>query len=411
MVKAASAQRDITPREACYMGGYGMRTQKSQGVLSPLMCSVLALEVDGTALVLCSLDLLMAPGELVADLKEEIGRKHGVDPLYTTIAAIHTHAAPEMRSARLPAVTDDGFWERYAPQLREAVLSAVDECFAKGLQTAAAFYSKTAVKGFYGNRNGMEKPEDKDVVMVKFTDSRGAVLGGMVNIACHPTVLGADNLRISGDLLGYIAGAAAKQWGVLPVMMQGAAGDMSNRHYRQGHDAAELERTGGGIVAQLFQNQDFMPLALAAPKARRYVYQTEYDVDRDALEALRQKTLKEAEAAEGYDQRKILMSGVIALDMKLKDPHITVDFQAAVLRLGDFEIIKHPGEMFARFGMKIKAASPAKLPLIWGYADDYSGYMPNAEEYGITYESMMSPLPKGAAEEITENLCRLVADL
>ena len=64
--------------------------------------------------------------------------------------------------------------------------------------------------------------------------------------------------------------------------------------------------------------------------------------------------------------------------------------------------------MFSRFGLKIKAASKAKLPLIWGYADDYGGYLADEGEYGKTYESIMSPLPKGATEEITDDLAWLM---
>ena len=93
----------------------------------------------------------------------------------------------------------------------------------------------------------------------------------------------------------------------------------------------------------------------------------------------------------------------------MKKEEINAVFNAAIIRLGDMEICKQPGEMFSRFGMKIKAASKAKLPLIWGYADDYGGYLPDAGEYGKTYESIMSPMPKGASEEVTDDLAWMMA--
>lgn len=410
MVRVSSAACDITPKEACYLGGYAMRTQKSKGVLSPLNCSVLALEIDNTGMIFCSIDLLMVPGELAGSIKQKINAKYNIEPSNITIAAIHTHAAPEVRSARLPDSNDnEGFWERYSAELEQNILNTVDKCFKHGLKEVTASYSKVNINGFYGNRNGIDKPEDNDIVTIKLEDAAGNVLGAAVNISCHPTVLGAENLMVSSDLLGYIAKAVKDRYGVLPVIMQGAAGDMSNRHYRKGHDSAELERTGSGIVKQMFEGESFTALNLKAPEIEEYVYETQYEIDSEALENLRLKTLAEAENAKGYDERKILLSGVAALEMKLKNPHISVNFKAYIIRMGDLEIIKHSGEMFSRFGRQIKAESRAKLPVIWGYADDYSGYMTNMEEYGITYESMMSPLPKGAAEKITQDLCKLVS--
>jgi len=230
-----------------------------------------------------------------------------------------------------------------------------------------------------------------------------------VNIACHPTVLGAQNLQISGDLLGYISRGVQERLGVYPLMMQGAAGDMSNRNYRQGHDAQELTRTGEGILAQLFASEELAPLSLDKPVVEPYHWETSYPVDKEALKNLQMQIRQQMAAEENYDKHKILLSSDYAIDLKLKKEKITANFDAAIIRMGDIEICKQPGEMFSRFGMKIKAASKAKLPLIWGYADDYGGYLADEGEYGKTYESIMSPMPKGASEEITDDLAFLMA--
>ena len=389
-----------------------MRTQKSEGVLDDLKCTALVLEIEGTLFVMCDVELLMVTPEIVLAVKDWLGEQYGIRPEMVTIAAIHTHAGPEIRSERLPmfdAESDGSFWVGYQEFLKETIFATIADCFEKGLTEAEASYRTVEIEGLYGNRNGIGKPEDKDVSLIVFKDGED-VRAAIVNINCHPTVLGAQNLQISGDLLGYISRGVKEKLGVYPVMMQGASGDMSNRNYRQGHDAAELARTGEGILKQLFASDKLEPLSLSQPMVHSYHWETSYPVDKEAFGTLRAQIEDQMATETNYDKHKILQSTIYAIDMKLKKEEITVNFDASVIFMGDIAICKQPGELFSRFGKQIKAASNAKLPLIWGYADDYGGYMADEGEYGKTYESIMSPMPKGTTEKITEDLALMMKD-
>lgn len=411
MIKAGTSTSYITPQEACFMGGYGMRRQKSEGVLDELKCTALLLEIEGAPIVFCDVEILMITPEIVAEVKQKLQQNYGIQPEMVTIATTHTHAGPEIRSERLTMFdeeSDDGFWQRYQNFLKENIYATIAACFETELKDVKAWYRTVKIEGLYGNRNGIGKPEDKDVTLVVFKDGEDD-LAAIVNISCHPTVLGAQNLQISSDLLGYISRGVKERLGVYPLMMQGASGDMSNRNYRQGHDAKELARTGEGILAQLFASEELEPLSLKKPVVEAYHWETSYPVDKESLKNLQEQIKQQMATEENYDKHKILLSSVYAIDLKLKKEEITANFDAAIIRLGDVEICKQPGELFSRFGMQIKAASKAKLPLIWGYADDYGGYLADEGEYGKTYESIMSPMPKGASEEITDDLARLMA--
>jgi len=411
MIKAATATSYVTPQEPCYMGGYGMRKQKSDGVLDELKCTAIFLEIEGNPIVFCDVEILMISSDIVNAVKDRLREEYGIHPGMITIATTHTHAGPEIRSERLPMFdedTDDGFWRHYQDFLKEKIFTTIEACFTAEPVEVKAWYRTVNIDGLYGNRNGMDKPEDKDVTLIVFKKDN-SVAAAIVNIACHPTVLGAQNLQISSDLLGYISRGVKKKLGVYPLMMQGASGDMSNRNYRQGHDAQELTRTGEGILAQLFASEELTSLNLSMPLVEEYHWETSYPVDKEALKTLQVQIRQRMEAETNYDKHKILLSSIYAIDLKLKKEKITANFDAAIIRLGDIEICKQPGEMFSRFGKKIKAASKAKLPLIWGYADDYGGYLADQGEYGKTYESIMSPMPKGATEEITDDLACLMA--
>ena len=411
MIKVATSTSYVTPQQPCFMGGYGMRRQKSEGVLDELKCTAILLEINDETVVMCDVEILMITPEIVTAVKEQLEREFGVYPERVTIATTHTHAGPEIRSERLPMFdeeTDDGFWRYYQDFLKEKIFATIADCFKKERVEVEAWYRTVKIEGLYGNRNGMDKPEDKDVTLIVFKNNDN-VEAAIVNISCHPTVLGAQNLQISSDLLGYISRGVKERLGVYPLMMQGASGDMSNRNYRQGHDAQELARTGEGILAQLFASEELSPLSLSEPMVEEYHWETTYPVDRDALKALQSEIRQQMSAEINYDKHKILLSSDYAIDLKLRKEEITAVFNAAIIRLGDIEICKQPGEMFSRFGMKIKAASKAMLPLIWGYADDYGGYLADEGEYGKTYESIMSLLPKGATEEITDDLAWLMS--
>ncbi len=411
MIKVATSTSYVTPQEPCFMGGYGMRRQKSEGVLDELKCTAILLEINSETVVMCDVEILMITPEIVTAVKEQLEFEFGVYPERVTIATTHTHAGPEIRSERLPMFdeeSDDGFWRHYQDILKEKIFATIADCFHKERVEVETWYRTVKIEGLYGNRNGMDKPEDKDVTLIVFKKN-DTVEAAIVNISCHPTVLGAQNLRISSDLLGYISRGVKKRLEVYPLMMQGASGDMSNRNYRQGHDAQELARTGEGILAQLFASEELSSLSLSEPMVEEYHWETTYPVDRDALKALQSEIRQQMSAEINYDKHKILLSSDYAIDLKLRKEEITAVFNAAIIRLGDIEICKQPGEMFSRFGMKIKAASKAKLPLIWGYADDYGGYLADEGEYGKTYESIMSPMPKGATEEITDDLAWLMA--
>jgi len=108
------------------MGGYGMRRQKSEGVLDELKCTAVLLEIDGSPIVMCDVEILMITSEIVTAVKERLLREYGIQPEMVTIATTHTHAGPEIRSERLPMFdeeSDDSFWRRYQDFLKERIFN------------------------------------------------------------------------------------------------------------------------------------------------------------------------------------------------------------------------------------------------------------------------------------------------
>jgi hypothetical protein len=60
-----------------------------------------------------------------------------------------------------------------------------------------------------------------------------------------------------------------------------------------------------------------------------------------------------------------------------------VHCEIQALRLGEALIVAVPGELFCQFGLDLKAASPAPITFIAGYANGYVGYLPGRVDHAL----------------------------
>ena len=239
-MKVSTYRSEITPTKEflpCYLSGHAIRTELSNGIINPLWATALVLDIDGTKLVWVSVELIGLDKVYTDVIRNQIQDKYGVDINLIIIDFVHTHSAPEYRKVNY--FGGPGEVPGYMDFVKKQILKAVDICFKQNFIEVEAYYDTVTIDGCYCNRNAMEKPCDKTVTTVEFKNE-DKVVAGLCNFTCHSTVLGPQNLKVSSDLAGYVARACEKQWGVYPVIAIGAAGDMSNRHYRQGNDLNEL---------------------------------------------------------------------------------------------------------------------------------------------------------------------------
>ncbi len=280
-MKAAISKVEITPQEACYLCGHAIRTQLSQGVLDPLYVTCLVLDNDGQKSVFLSFDLIMMDEELSAMVKQAVKSVVDCDSNHIIVSFIHTHAAPETSIVSVFNDPDKGV----RPGYREYLVNCAKECVSSchPLEEVKWYYASTQIEGYYSNRNSIEKPCDKSANMFKLVKEDDSVLAMMINMSCHPTVLGAQNYLISADLFGAIRTAMAKACDCEVFMMQGAAGDMGNRQYRQGNDENELIRMRDGIVPQLLKPLNWQRVQDDQLNIYETNYVMDYDIDLEIL--------------------------------------------------------------------------------------------------------------------------------
>ena len=219
------------------------------------------------------------------------------------------------------------------------------------------------------------------------------------------------SVELTTDIIGYLSRTIEKEWGVSPLMMQGASGDMGNRQYRKKAGFDEIKRLGDAIIAQLRMAGDYKPVLFSDIKIDKYHYLDEFDKSNDTMENLKKEISEDVaklKIEKDFDQRKLLISGLTFLKQQYNEKHVKNEFDASIIRLGDLEICQIPAELFSCFGLQIKAASKAKYCIIWGYTNGMVGYMVRSEEYETCYEGRSTKFRQGEPEKITEDLVELI---
>src|SRR6185436_19035976 len=92
--KVGAGKRDVTPKEAVPMWGYGARHDAlSTGVLDPLYAAALVIQTGTNKLAIVGLDLGRAPAEKsLQTIRQRIKTEAGID--YSFISGSHTHHGP-----------------------------------------------------------------------------------------------------------------------------------------------------------------------------------------------------------------------------------------------------------------------------------------------------------------------------
>ena len=182
---------------------------------------------------------------------------------------------------------------------------------------------------------------------------------------------------LTADLAGAVRNKLAAGIGVYPAMIVGAAGDCSNRAYRQGTDYEELERCAQGCAQQILKIEVNQKLDLHFESCSTVTYHVQYKIndEREYLNAYREKYSLQLAAAQDAQARKLALDNIAQIDRKLKMQDVDLTLYSTIVKCKDLEIVSSPGELGSELGISIKRQSPAKCCLIFGYTNGYYSYI------------------------------------
>jgi hypothetical protein len=400
-LRAGVAKADLDPPLGIPMAGYGS-ARFAKSTLDPIEARVLALSDGSRTVALVTLDLCFTfDPEAMDRIRNNVRSK--VDEVI--FHASHTHSGPTYSEA--PEAL-----EHAVPRIERAIQTAAASMVPMSIgagwgQTYIGFNRRYvevdgAVRMLWRNEPKVSTtfPVDPAVGVIRIDRKDGAPLALLVNYACHPVVLGPDNVAYSADYPGemrrYVEQALGH--GVMAFFLQGAPGDI-NPYYDKTpllEDAIavmrqtgqqlgkEAARVGGGIKTQAPANPRIQTKTVVLAVANRW--------NRAKLEAL-------VKARYGG-----VPGGIAA---RLLAAEMQTPVTALLLNLGgpdqDLAFVGMPGEPFVEFQMELRAKSPIPNSFLLGYTNGYFAYLPTiaaAVRGGYGANSTVNPTEVGAGERM-----------
>ena len=405
-LQVGAAAVEVAVPAGTMMSGFAARVEPSSGVHDPLTVRALVInDFCWVAVDVCGLD-----GATCRTVADRIPFREG----HVVISATHTHAGP---CAACGGLGD------FDPDIIEAITAAAAVAVKEASESrepCQAFYESFLGLGIAKNRRHPERAIDPALQVVVFKRDNGTVNAWLVQYPCHPVVLGADNLLISGDypafVRSHLEGSAP---GSTAVFLTGAAGDVNTGHsaessYSQAsaqhRTFAEAERIGellGKVAAQAGSSTNSLGTAsLAAAASVELCFEV---LDRRSPQELATHWTKlMADAAPG--QRALLQTWIdwTARDQLLRD--MKWRGTVTVFRLGSLLVVALPGEPFLECADRIQEAFVTPV-VVAAYSNGCPGYFPTADEYDhagyeVTdahrYYGMPAPFKRGSAEKLVE---------
>lgn len=405
-----AAKTVITPPPGAGLAGFAARESGARGVHDDLYARALVLEDGGerAALILCDLCELDAP--FVARVRRRVEEAGGIPRASVMVAATHTHGAPA--TTALCCAPPDPSWLGTLEHSAAAV--AAEAC--RNLEPADAAVGCGREASVGRNRRRPDGPVDPTVTVVRF-DHVDTAPASLVHYACHPTVLGPDNVLVTRDYVGFTVDAVERVTDGWGAFANGACGDINVGH------SAGLTALGLPTAGRTFERAEALGLRLAVEAIR---------ASRDARPvrgpiAARRRTvtvpvrsLPEPEARSTVlaqrrhveslvtagaaadataEARLALFYAESALQWAERGAGPTEETEVQAMAIGDLALIALPGEFFAESGLRLRDRSPFPYTVVIGYANGCLGYVPPAsafEEGG--YETRLSPWSRVAPD-------------
>lgn len=422
-LSAGAARVDITPPAdaALPMSGYAGRKQGFQRIHDHIYVRAIVLS-DGTHdAAIVSWELIAVPDPAWQAISQRISSQLGIPADDIILTAVHDHDAPTVGAFSKPGPAVIA----YTKTVEDKTFEAVREAKANLRPAKFGFgtgkcYININRREYSPKEGGLELgfnpngPSDKTVSVLRFETLSGQPIALLYNYADHGTVMGPNNMQISGDWMGaasrFIEGfyegkfkqdrsdqgwelqpqqqEMAGEKGMVALFAQGAAGDQNPIVSDSGEDFSMVDGLGRIMGEEVVRIANGMTLKTMTTQAR-------ISGSQKVLTCPGQKV------APGPESRKVYT-------YENADP---VNIRLSLLMLNDIAITGVSGEVLTPILQHLQNESPFKDTIMVGYANGYSGYIPNDAAYNqVSYEITTSHLKPGCAENgIVDGLVNMMS--
>jgi len=420
------AKVNITPPVGVWLSGYASRDKPSDDIFDDLYAKALVLDNGTNAVAIISVDLLWIPPQITKEVRALVADKTGIPGKNVLISSTHTHFGPRIFSRMKlgPQAPDNKVDAAYVQTLVKKMANSVFIAHknmqgvtlgaARGRLPEIVYNRRTrladgtvkmsfslpdeviATRGIRQGPDGSIRvtfafpadqpqltfgPIDPEAWILRVDDSKGQIIGSLVNFACHAVSgSGFDDwfYSISADYPGETTRIVEQAEGGICLFTPGTSGDVVP--LKRGK-SARFE-IGKAIAGEAIRRLQFVPTT-------------------DEIEIGAMTTEVTMPLKHDLSPDRIMDAGG---DKK----YLTTEFQ--ILRLGDVYILGLPGEVLVEIGLEIKKKAGLGKLLIIALANDPIGYVCHSEAYDEGgYESTNGTnLAKGAGEIMVEQALDLI---
>jgi hypothetical protein len=393
-LSAGAARRDITPPAGTWLTGFIARLAPCAGAAEPIHARALVLASDGKAAAVVQVDLLgMTPWQ-VTEIREFAAARLGIPWERCTISCTHTHAGPAIMLVRGCGMAGYEYQRFMVSQVQQALEEAAAAARPASMALASAPYRlgvNRREEGPHGVTLGVapEKPRPGTLSVARVkTDTQEIRL---FTHACHPYVLGGDNLLASGDFPSFACNDLERTPREIAVFLNGCAGNIAPESAFKGLDAARKEGLRMADAVRSLESALVPTDGEWGLEGRRRVVPLPYralptEAQVDAILEKQEETVRESERSQPAVQARVRaatadwaaqMKRVLRLEVPLEPVHCEVQR----LTLPGLILVGISGEPFYEIGERIRtglSSSAAVWPL--GYTNAYCGYLPTRAE-------------------------------
>jgi neutral ceramidase len=394
--RASVVKINITPSDSQMLLGY--QDRKSTGIHDSIYHRIIVLDDGATQFFLVSSDICeFSPTQydrVFRLLKQELGIK----TINLWWATTHTHSAPEVGP---PGLAMAFLGERYKHEFNADFQALVERTIIEGIKEGLKKLSPARLGIGWGfsqaniNRRAIDidgkarlglnpdGPVDRRIGLLRLDKEDGTPLALIANYPIHGTVLGEENLEISGDAPGIVSEYVEQKTGVPLVFINGAMGNLAPIYSvypdpHSGHLGEFRVLLGDKILA-----------------ANRLISSTTNEVILNTgtivVETPRKAGMNWPSDLNDYTRT------TKAGDLMVKLPVHFLNINE------DIAIWSAPLELFCEISNEIRDRSPFPFTFYFGLTNGWLGYMlPESEFKHGGYEPEVSPYTPDAARDLTE---------
>ena len=350
--RAGVSFRVVTPKPLLPISGGMGPSAPARSQQGELTVRALAMDQDGTQVVIVSADFLGFPAALGNRVRLKVS---GIPGDHILIGATHTHSAPDLYAfpdGKGGTSADLKYLDQLVQQTAETIQDALRHMHPVSIRIATGQAQGAIAYNYYA-------PDlyDPRVNVVQFLREDGKPTATLVNYAIHPEVLGNRQGICSPDLVGPLYDRIADQGGGMGIFMNSAQGGMVTADNRrpngqEANDWAECQRIGRLLADESLRVIDSAPIQMN-PGLYVASHTIQFPVE----------------------------SGPMLAVMRGSPLGYTADAQGRIsttvnlVNLGTAQILTIPGEALPNIGYYLKRKMKGKQNLLFGLTNDAFGYI------------------------------------